>query len=62
MGLLELRILLVVILCVPVVLLGIRFIGSLTDAALSGRKIGGGRKKRKRNQRNGRRRKKDEIE
>jgi hypothetical protein len=46
LGLLELKILLVVILCVPIVLLGIKLIGSLTDAALSGKKKGT-RKKRK---------------
>ena len=40
MGLLELKILLVAILCVPIILLGIRFIGSLTDAALAGKKRG----------------------
>ena len=38
MGLLELKILLVVILCVPIVLLGIKLIGSLTDAGLAGKK------------------------
>ena len=38
MGLLELKILLVVILCVPIVLLGIKLMGSLTDAALAGKK------------------------
>ena len=46
MGLLELKILLVIILCIPIILIGIRFIGSLTNAALSGRKKAGGRKKR----------------
>ena len=47
MGLLELKILLVVILCIPIVLVGIRFIGSLTDAALSGRRKNAKSKKRK---------------
>ena len=53
MGLLELKILLVVILCVPIVLLGIKLAGTLTDAAIAGKKKGdktdragrGGRKK-----------------
>ena len=47
MGLLEIKILLVVILCVPIVLLGVKFVGSLTDAALAGKKKGGKRKKKK---------------
>ena len=38
MGLLDLKILLVVILCIPIVLLGIKLAGSLTDAALAGKK------------------------
>jgi hypothetical protein len=46
LGLLELKILLVVILCVPIALLGIKLAGSLTDAALSGKKKGKGKKKR----------------
>ena|GEM_PF-2143664 len=48
MGLFELKILLVIILCIPIVALGIRFAGSLTDAALMGKKKGGkdGREKR----------------
>ena len=49
MGLLELKILLVVILCVPIVLLGIKLAGSLTDAALAGKKRGVERAKRRRN-------------
>ena len=48
MGLLELKILLVVILCVPITLLGIKFVGSLMDAALSGKKKGSARRKRAR--------------
>ena len=48
MGLLELKILLVVILCVPIVLLGIKLAGSLTDAALAGKKKGGAGAKRER--------------
>ena len=46
MGLLEIKILLVVILCVPIVLLGIKLIGSLADAALMGKKKGGKRRKK----------------
>lgn len=46
MGLLELKILLVVILCIPIILVGFKFIGSLTDAALSGRRKSGKRGKR----------------
>ena len=38
MGLFDLKILLVVILCIPIVLLGIKLAGSLTDAALAGKK------------------------
>ena len=45
MGLFELKIILVVILCVPIVLLGIRFVGSLMDAAIMGKKKG--RKKKR---------------
>ena len=41
MGLLELKILLVVILCVPIILLGIKLAGTLTDAAIAGKKKGG---------------------
>jgi len=49
LGLLELKILLVIILCVPIVLLGVKLAGSLTDAALAGKKKGGkGKAKRKR--------------
>ncbi len=48
MGLFELKILLVVILCIPIVLLGIKLVGSLTDAALAGKKKGSGHKKRNR--------------
>ena len=47
MGLFELKIILVIILCVPIVLLGIRFIGSLMDAAIMGKKKGKGRRKQK---------------
>ena len=47
MGLFDLKILLVLILCVPVVLLGIKLAGSLTDAALAGKKRSSGKKKRK---------------
>jgi len=55
LGLLELKILLVVILCVPIILLGIKLAGSLTDAAIAGKKKGGksgraGRGGRKNNQ------------
>ena len=46
MGLFELKILLVVILCVPIVLLGIRMLGSLTDAAIAGKRKGGKKPKR----------------
>ena len=45
MDLIDLKILLVVILCVPIVLLGIKLAGSLTDAALAGKKKGSSRKK-----------------
>jgi len=45
LGLYELKIILVVILCVPIVLLGFKFIGSLMDAALMGKKKGGQRRK-----------------
>ena len=45
MGLLDLKILLVVILCVPIILLGIKLAGSLTDAALAGKKKVARRKK-----------------
>ena len=45
MGLFELKIILVVILCVPVVLLGFKFIGSLLDAAIMGKKKAGGKKR-----------------
>ena len=38
MGLLELKILLVVILCVPIILLGVKLAGTLTDAAIAGKK------------------------
>ena len=41
MGLFELRVLLVVILCVPIVLLGVKLIGSLTEAVLAGKKKSG---------------------
>ena len=44
MGLLDLKILLVVILCIPIVLLGIKLAGSLTDAALMGKKKSSRRK------------------
>ena len=47
MGLFELKIILVVILCVPIVLLGFRFIGSLMDAAIMGKKKGEGRRKKR---------------
>jgi len=40
LGLFELKIILVVILCVPIVLLGFKFIGSLMDAAIMGKKKG----------------------
>ena len=46
MGLFELKILLVVILCVPIVLVGFRMLGSLTDAAIAGKRKGS-KKKRK---------------
>ncbi|MCL1895389.1 MAG: hypothetical protein FWG03_02445 [Clostridiales bacterium] len=46
MGLLEIKILLVVILCIPIALLGIKLVGSLTDAALMGKKKGGKRRKK----------------
>jgi len=46
LGLFELKIILVIILCVPIVLLGFKFIGSLMDAAIMGKKKGGGKKKR----------------
>ena len=48
MGLFELKIILVVILCVPIVLLGFKFIGSLMDAAIMGKKKSGGRRKDRR--------------
>jgi hypothetical protein len=44
LGLLDLKILLVVILCIPIVLLGIKLAGSLTDAALAGKKKGSRKK------------------
>jgi len=47
LGLFELKIILVVILCVPIVLLGFKFIGSLMDAAIMGKKKGAGRKKKR---------------
>jgi len=47
LGLLELKILLVVILAVPMVLLGIKLTSSLADAALMGKKKTGKRKKAK---------------
>jgi len=40
LGLYELKIILVIILCVPIVLLGFKFIGSLMDAAIMGKKKG----------------------
>ena len=46
MGLFELKIILVVILCVPIVILGFRFIGSLMDAAIMGKKKGRGKRRR----------------
>ena len=46
MGLDELKIILVVILCVPVVILGFKFIGSLMDAAIMGKKKGRGKRRR----------------
>ena len=46
MGLFELKIILVVILCVPIVLLGFKFIGSLMDAAIMGKKKGGAKRKK----------------
>jgi len=45
LGLFELKVILVIILCVPIVLLGIKLIGSLMDAAIMGKKKGS--KKRK---------------
>ena len=47
MGLLELKILLVLILCVPIVILGVKLTGSLTDAALAGKKKGTTKRGRK---------------
>jgi hypothetical protein len=38
LGLLDLKILLVVILCIPILILGIKLAGMLTDAALEGKK------------------------
>lgn len=40
MGLFELKIILVVILCIPIVILGIKLVGMLTDMALAGKKKG----------------------
>ncbi|MDR0876064.1 MAG: hypothetical protein LBN12_07645 [Clostridiales Family XIII bacterium] len=49
LSLYELRLILVVILCIPVVYFGVRFVGSLMDQALAGRvKSGSGGKKAKR--------------
>ncbi|MDR3365060.1 MAG: hypothetical protein LBS91_09005 [Clostridiales Family XIII bacterium] len=48
MGLFELKLLLVIILCVPIALLGIKLASSLTDAALAGKKKGGKAAKRRR--------------
>jgi len=45
LGLFELKIILVIILCVPIVLLGFRFIGSLMDAAIMGKKKGNKKKR-----------------
>ena len=45
MGLFDLKILLVVILCVPIVLLGIKLAGLLIDTALAGKKKGARKKK-----------------
>jgi hypothetical protein len=38
LSLYELRLILVVILCIPVIYFGVRFAGSLVDQALAGRK------------------------
>ena len=51
MSLLDLKILLVVILCVPIVLLGIKFAGALTDMALSGKKKTSRKKKKDKDER-----------
>ena len=48
MGLFELKIILVVILCVPIVVLGFKLIGSLMDAAIMGKKKGKGNRQDKR--------------
>jgi len=48
LGLYELKIILVIILCVPIVLLGFKFIGSLMDAAIMGKKKGKGRRQKTR--------------
>jgi hypothetical protein len=45
LGLFDLKILLVVILCIPIILLGIKLAGSLTDAAVAGKKKSSRRKK-----------------
>jgi len=46
LGLFDLKILLVVILCIPIIVLGIKFAGMLTDAALAGKKKGAKKKKK----------------
>ena len=47
MGLFELKVALVIILCVPIVILGFKFIGSLMDAAIMGKRKGTKRRKHK---------------
>ncbi|GHU61279.1 hypothetical protein AGMMS49983_00720 [Clostridia bacterium] len=52
LSLYELRLILVVILCIPIVYFGVRFVGSLIDHALAGqKKSGSGHKDGKRQRR-----------
>ena len=51
LSLYELRLVLVIILCIPIVYFGVRFTGSLIDHALAGRKKTGSTAKKSRRQR-----------